>query len=400
MPSSGVSHLAGAAQSADIVYLDNSSTTRPDSQVVRAVTEVLEHDFGNPSSLHRLGAKAERLMDEARERVAQMINADPGEIYFTSGGTEANNWAIAGTASAGKERHIVSTTVEHPSVIALLDALHEEGWEITLVGVDGEGRVDPDEVLDAVTEGTALVSVMFVQNEIGTLQDCREIGRRLLSLGPKKPRFHVDAVQGFARLPIDVKDWGVDLLTMSAHKIHGIKGAGALYIRKGVRLRPLVFGGGQESGLRSGTENMPGIVGFGEACKLWSEDREEVMSRLASLRKRLIAGIKGALPDAVLHGPQEEGVAPHICHFAFPGFKGESILHALEARNVFVSTGSACSSHKTRPSPVVMALGRSEDEALASIRFSMSRYTTEKDIDRAVEALDESLKELSAWRKK
>lgn len=401
MQSSGVSHLDKTAQVEDIVYLDNSSTTRPLPEVISAVSSVLEHDFGNPSSLHRLGAKAERLLYEARERVARMINAEAGEVYFTSGGTEANNWAIAGTlASGGKERHIVSTAVEHPSVISLLDHLHQEGREVTLVRSDEEGRVAPDDIMDAVTEDTALVSVMFVQNEIGTLQDCREIGRRLRKLGPKRPRFHVDAVQGFARLPIDVKDWGVDLMSMSAHKIHGPKGAGALYVRKGVRLAPLVFGGGQESGLRSGTENMPGIVGFGVACKVWSEDREEVMSRLASFRKRLITGVRSVFPDAVLHGPPEEGVAPHICHFSFPGFKGESILHALEARDVFVSTGSACSSHKARPSPVVMALGRSEDEALASIRFSMSRNTTERDVDRAIEALDGSLKELSAWRKK
>ncbi|HHY76100.1 MAG TPA: cysteine desulfurase [Firmicutes bacterium] len=392
--------MAKAAENADVVYLDNSSTTRPDPRVVAAVTEVLEEDFGNPSSLHRLGAKAERLMENARGSVARLINADASEIYFTSGGTEANNWAIWGTVAPGSKRHIVSTKVEHPSVIALLDHLHERGFRVTLVGVDSEGRVDPDEVMDAVTEDTALVSVMFVQNEIGTIQDCREIGRRLMDLGKKKPRFHVDAVQGFARLPIDVRDWGVDLLTMSAHKIHGIKGAGALYIRKGVNIQPLVFGGGQESGMRSGTENMPGIVGFGEACKIWAGDSEEVMTRLTTLRKRLVTGIKSVFPEAVLHGPVEEGVAPHIVHFSFPGFKGESILHALEARNVFVSTGSACSSHKAKPSPVVLALGRSEDEALSSIRFSMSRYTTEEDIDRAIQAVDESLKELAAWRKK
>lgn len=385
----------------NIVYLDNSSTTRPDPRVIEAVTEVLEHDFGNPSSLHRLGAQAERLLDEARERVARLMNAESGEIYFTSGGTEANNWAIMGTlASGGKGKHIVSTTVEHPSVIALLDHLHEEGWDITLVGVDEEGKVDPDEIMDAITPDTLLVSIMFVQNEIGTLQEIREIGRRIREMGPKRPRLHVDAVQGFARLPIDVKNWGIDLMSVSAHKIHGIKGAGALFIRKGVRLGPLVFGGGQESGLRSGTENMPGIVGFGAACQVWSEDREEVVSRLASYRRRLIEGVMNVFPEAVLHGPLEEGAAPHICHFSFPGFKGESILHALEARDVFVSTGSACSSHKARPSPVIMALGRSEDEALSAIRFSMSRNTTERDIDRAVEALDESLKELSAWRKR
>lgn len=385
----------------NLVYLDNSSTTKPDRRVVEAVVKVFEEDFGNPSSLHRLGARAEGIIEEARESVARLIGASAGEIYFTSGGTEANNWAIAGTAKAkGKGARLIATTVEHPSVIAMLDHLHEEGYEVDLIGVDEQGFIDPDEVMDAIDSDTALVSVMLVQNEIGSIQPCREIGRRIASLGSRRPKFHVDAIQGFARLPIDVKDWGVDLMSMSAHKIHGAKGVGALYIRKGINLGPLIFGGGQESGYRSGTENVPGIRGFGVACDIWAKDREEVLSRLAMLRRQLIEGVRGVFPEAVLHGPEEVDVAPYIVHFSFPGFKGESVLHALEGRNVFVSTGSACSSHKTRPSPVIMALGRSEDEALSAIRFSMSRYTTQEDISCAVEALEEGLRELKAWRAK
>lgn len=386
-------------RSGSIIYMDNSSTTKPDARVVEAVVSVLRDDFGNPSSLHRLGAKAESLVEEARESVARMIGARPGEIYFTSGGTEANNWAITESLKEkGKGSRVVSTTVEHPSVIETLDHLHEEGYEAVLAEVDENGAVNVDELMESVGPDTALVSVMLVQNEIGTIQPCREIGRRLAALGPKRPWFHVDAVQGFARLPIDVAEWGVDLLSMSAHKIHGIKGAGALYIRKGRTLGPMVYGGGQESGYRSGTENVPGIRAFGVACDVWAQDREAVMSRLSRLRGQLIEGVRESFPEAVLHGPEEGNVAPYIAHFSFPGFKGESLLHGLEARDVFVSTGSACSAHKARPSRVILSLGRGEEEALSALRFSMSRYTTEQDVAGAIRALKETLRELSAWR--
>ncbi len=390
-----------------LVYMDNAATSRPAPEVVEAMTMVLCEEYGNPSSLHKMGARAQKLVEEARKSLASEIGAASEEIYFTSGGTEANNWAILGTVRAGARRgkHIVSTAVEHPSVLATLDDLSRHGFDITLVGVDKHGLVNPASVLEAVRKDTVLVSVMLVQNEIGTIEPCQEIGRILLSLGPRRPRFHVDGVQAFAKLPIDVRTWGVDLLSASAHKIHGPKGIGMLYVRKGLKLPPLVFGGGQEKGMRSGTENVPGIAGFGTACRLWSKDREKVMERLAGLRKRLVEGIMDVAPDAVLHGqsPDEHGqasAAPHIVHFAFPGYRGESLLHALEEQGVFVSTGSACSSHKSKPSPVVLAMGHSEEEALSSIRFSMSRYTDQEDIELTVEAVESSLESLRAWRRK
>ena len=383
-----------------VVYMDNSSTTKPDPSVVEAMVEVLTEEFGNPSSLHRLGAKAEELVRGAKQSVASLLGAREDEVFFTSGGTEANNWALVGcTRARGASSHIVSTTVEHPSVASTLEYLEQQGHEVTLVPVDEEGRVDPAAVLSAVTPRTALVSVMMVQNEVGTVEPIEEIGRGLSEIRGRRPRFHVDATQGFARLPVDVGAMGVDLMTLSAHKIHGPKGIGALYVKKGFDIPPLLFGGGQESGYRSGTENMPGIAGLRAACNLWANDREEVLKRLAGLRKRLVEGVLSVAGEARLHGPQEEGVAPYIAHFSFPGYRGESILHALEQRGVFVSTGSACSAHKAKPSPVVLALGRSEDEALSAIRFSMSRYTTEEEVDQAIRALDESLRELAVWRR-
>ena len=334
--------------------------------------------------------------------MASLIGADENEVFFTSGGTEANNWAIFGSLrSAGpKYRHVITSSVEHPSIMATVEYLKEMGYEVTIVEVNEEGKVDPDEVISCVREDTCLVSIMLVQNEIGAVEPCSEIGTMLSSLGPKRPRFHVDAVQGFARLEIDVKKWGVDLLSISSHKIHGPKGVGALYVRKGIPMHPLIFGGGQEQGFRSGTENVPGIAGFGIACDIWLNNADKFRENLLGLRNRLISGITDAVPDAILHGPEQQGAAPHIANFSFPGFRGETILHALEKRNVFVSTGSACYSHRAKPSPVILALGRSEEEALSAIRFSMSLFTTAADVEATVSALEDSLKELGPWRQK
>lgn len=384
------------------VYMDNSSTTKPFPEVVEAMSSVYEERFGNPSSLHRLGSESEKLVRKARRSVASLIGAGENEVFFTSGGTEANNWAIFGSLrSAGsKFKHVVTSSVEHPSVMAAMEYLKELGYRVSVAPVDREGLVNPGEVVSRVKEDTCLVSIMFVQNEIGSVEPCREIGSMLSRMGPKRPRFHVDAVQGFAKLDIDVEKWGVDLLSISSHKIHGPKGIGALYIRKGVPMHPLIFGGGQEQGLRSGTENVPAIVGFGLACDIWARNTYKTRDRLFELRHRLIDGIAGIFADAVLNGPEHENAAPHIVNCSFPGFRGESLLHALEKRNVFVSTGSACSSHRTKPSAVILALGKGEDEALSAIRFSMSPFTTVEDVDSTVSALEDALKELRPWRQK
>jgi len=388
--------------SAAPVYMDNSATTRPFPEVIDAMKTVYAEQFGNPSSLHRMGYEAEKLVSKARRSVAALIGAAEDEIYFTSGGTESNNWAIFGSIrSAGpRYKHVITSAVEHPSVLAATEYLEQLGYRVSVVPVGRDGRVDPDEVLSLVEDDTCLVSVILVQNEIGSIEPCAEIGAGLAKLGPRRPRFHVDAVQGFARMDIDVDKWGVDLLSISAHKIHGPKGVGALYIKKGVPMYPLLFGGGQEQGLRSGTENVPGIVGFGLACDMWAQFGREARRKLCELRQRLVSGILEAVPDAVLNSPEPDKAAPHIVNFSFPGFRGETIVNALEQRNVFVSTGSACSSRKSKPSPVILALGMGQDEALSAIRFSMSVFTTVEDVDTTVSALADALKQLAPWRRR
>ncbi len=380
--------------------MDNASTTKPASEVVEAVCHATESQWGNPSSLHRLGSSAQQMVEKARASVAAIIDVSPGEIYFTSGGTEANNLAIFGTLRAlGKKRnHIVSTAVEHPSVMETYKFLEQEGYRVTFLGVDSQGFVDPQKVLEAVRPETALVSIMQVQNEIGTIEPCQSIGNALVKLGRSRPRFHVDGVQGFAKIQLSPKEWGIDMLSMSAHKIHGPKGVGALYVRKGVNLTPLSFGGGQELGLRSGTENLPGIVGFGVACDLWRRDAQKTRERVSRLRAQLIGGVTQVYPEAVLHGPEEHNVSPYIANFSFPGYKGETVLHALEQQGVYVSTGSACSSRSTKPSATIMALGGNQAEALSSVRFSMSRYTTEEEVKATVTALKSSLDSLKTWK--
>ncbi len=279
--------------------------------------------------------------------------------------------------------------------------MKEQNFEISLANVDSEGKVSPEEILSLVRPDTILVSVMLVQNEVGTVQPCKSIGEKLSRLGAKRPKFHVDGVQGFAKMPVDVGTFHIDLFSASAHKISGPKGVGFLYVKRTLDIPPLLFGGGQEGNMRSGTENVPAIAGFAAACRLWG-DKERVTGRMKDLRKRLVGGIERVWPESIRTGPRpgSSNEAPHIAHFAFPGFAGETLLHALEDRGVYVSTGSACSSHNKKPSSAVLALGRPESEALSSIRFSMSRYTTEDEIDEAVKALKSALKSLSAWRQK
>lgn len=378
-----------------VVYLDNSATTPVRPEVAAAVETALTHTFGNPSAAHALGVEAEKAVRRAREQVAEVLRVSPEEIIFTSGGTEANNLALKGLARALRRRgrHLITTAVEHPSVLNACRQLEEEDFEVTYLPVSREGLVDPQEVVRALRPDTVLVSVMHVNNEVGAIQPVEEIGR-LLAKQPRKIYFHVDAVQSFGRLPVLPEAWNVDLLTVSAHKIHGPKGVGALYVRKGTRLVPLMGGGDQERGLRPGTENVPGIAGFGVAAELAFREASTAVERMAALRRRLWEGIRARLPQARYNGPPPEAAAPHILNVSF-GVPAEILLHSLEGAGIYVSSGAACHSRRPDPSHVLQAMGLAEEDLRSAIRFSLSSLTTEEEIDYTIAKLAELVPELS-----
>jgi cysteine desulfurase len=347
-----------------MIYLDNSSTTKPYPSVVEACRWALEENFGNPSSLHRLGLQAEKAVKEARENVAALINVSPEEIVFTSGGTEGNYLAIRSVVEGSKDKHIITSVVEHPSVMAVFEALEAAGWEVDYIPVDKTGHVDVDVLKESLRKDTVLVSIMAVNNELGTNQPISEIGK-LLKDHPKT-YFHVDAVQAVGKVAVDMTR--VDLLTMSAHKIHGPKGIGALYVRRGRKFESIMPGGGQERGFRGGTENVPAIVGFGEAAKIALKKMPEI-GILKAKRDELAAEIKRLVPDCTINSPAESVL---ILNVSFPNIKAEVLLHALEEEGIYVSTGSACSSRK-KAHPVLVAIGLDEKLHDGTIRFDWHR---------------------------
>ncbi|MBI5479824.1 MAG: cysteine desulfurase [Deltaproteobacteria bacterium] len=376
------------------IYLDNAATTRTDPRVVEAVVRCLREDYGNASSLHRLGIAAEQALTAARAQVAAAIEATPVEIVFTSGGTEANGLAVLGAAGAARGRHAVASAVEHPSVLGSLKLLEEQGWEVTLVPVDADGRVDAEAVVAAVRGDTAVAARMLVQNEIGAVEPVAEVGALLRRAGSRCV-FHVDAVQGLGKLPLSVRDLACDTLAVSAHKVHGPKGTGALYVRKGVRLRPLVGGGKQERGVRPGTENVPGCAGFGVAAALARAELPAAAARMAALRDRLVERVLAVEAGARLVGPPPG--AHRACYsatLAFPRVPAEALLHALEARGVYVSSGSACASRQRGRSHVLRAIGLADH--LETIRVTLSRETSEAEIDAAATAILAALGEIRA----
>ena len=367
-----------------MIYLDNNATTRVDPAVLEGMLPFLRESFGNPSSLHRLGAAAARALDEARERVAAALETQPKQIVFTSGGTEANNLAIRGAVQALRRRgdHVVTTTVEHASVRGVIDVLEEEGLRVTRVPVDGQGQLDADAVIDAVDERTILVSVMHVQNETGAVFPVEGIARRARAKS-KKLFVHSDGVQACGKLPVP----DVDLYTISGHKIHGPKGAGALRLGSKARVRPLLLGGGQERGLRSGTEALPNLVGLGLAAELAVQRRRGLRASATPCSEQLRAGIEAL--DGVINSPPD--ALPTCVNASFPGTAAEPLLHALEDRGVLVSTGSACHSRKNAKSPVLQAMGLSDERLDSALRFSLSHETTPEDIAAALEALSAAL---------
>lgn len=378
-----------------MLYFDHCATTPPDEEVIRSVTEVMQTYYGNPSSIHNLGMEAERLLNRSREVIARALAAQPEEIIFTSGGTESNNLAIKGTVMrySKRGRHLITTQIEHPSVYDCCRQLQAFGFEVTFLPVDGSGRVDLELLRSALRDDTIVVSVMHVNNEVGTVQPIREIGKMLKAY----PRilFHVDAIQSFAKLPLRPQDWGIDLLSISAHKIRGPKGIGALYRRRGRELEPLLSGGGQEFGFRSGTENVPLIVGMAKAVRLAMEKREYYAHDVAKLRSLLLERLRD-IPGIVYNGSDDpKQMAPHIVNVSYPGMKAEVIVHALEQNDIFISTKSACSSGEEKPSRVLIAMGADEHRAASGLRICLAAEHNEDDVRMLAAKMKAVLEELS-----
>lgn len=374
--------------------MDYASTTPMYEEVIDTMSEVMRTYFGNPSSLHKIGLDAEHLVRKSRETIAGALQCQPEEVRFTSGGTESNNLAIRGAAYRYRSRgnHLITTMVEHASVYETFRKLEREGFQVTYLSVDRSGRINLDELASALNENTILVSVMYVNNEMGRLQPVAEIGEML----KKYPKilFHVDAVQAIGKLPVIPKELGADLLSCSAHKLRGPKGTGFLYCREGIELEPLLYGGGQEKGLRSGTENVPGIVGMAKAIRMAVEEQPRFAEQTSKLRERLVACIQ-SMPELMLNGVLEpEGTAPHIVHFSFPDMKSEVVVHALEQHGIFVSTRSACSSGADKPSRILIAMGCKRDAAVSGIRLSYSNQHSLSDIDRFCKSLNQVVSQL------
>lgn len=374
-----------------MIYFDNAATTRALDEVADKVKYMLLENYGNPSSQSMMGVRAEREIEDARKVMAKAINAEPEEIYFTSGGTEGDNWAVFGTARGyiRSGKHMITTAIEHPAMLMPMQELKKEGWDITILGVDSKGYINIDELKAAVREDTVLVSTILINNETGTIQNAAEISKAVKSVNPNT-LYHVDAVQAFGKYPIDVKKMGIDMLSMSGHKIHGPKGVGIFYMKKGLKVKPVIYGGGHERGQRSGTENAPSIVGLAEAVKIGIEQQDKAKENVIAVKKRLAEGILSEIPKTHINGPSVEEASPYVLNISFNGIRSEVLLHALEEKEIYVSAGSACSSKK-KGSSVLSALGLSETRIEGAIRFSFCRYNTVEEADECLKVLKEKV---------
>ncbi|MDD2301809.1 MAG: cysteine desulfurase family protein [Eubacteriales bacterium] len=379
------------------VYLDNSSTTRPYPSVMQAVARAMEEDFGNPSSLHRLGLAAEQLVKEARNVIARSLGASPKEVFFTSGGTESDNAALFGVWESRKRqwKRIITSQVEHPAVLRACEKLERMGAEVLYLPVNEQGVVDVQVFREAVNEETILVSLMHVNNETGAVMPIDEVGS-ILRKRKNAIVFHSDAVQSYGKLDLDVRSCPVDLISLSAHKIHGPKGIGALYVREGLALPSFLYGGGQESGFRSGTENVPGISGFAQAVREQQKDPRQRRLRMVEVKDHLLRRLREEIPELSIHTPSFS--APSVLNIGFIGCKGEVLLHMLEQAGIFVSTGSACSSKKSG-SHVLAAMGLSEAQTEGAIRFSLSEENTPDQMEYVVDVLKKAVASQRRLRK-
>ncbi|SHO53992.1 cysteine desulfurase family protein [Anaerocolumna xylanovorans] len=373
------------------IYLDNAATTRPYDSVRKIMSDTLEFEYGNPSSMHGMGVKAEKYVKEAAEIIAKNLKADRREIIFTSGGTESNNLAVIGTALALKRRgnHIITTMIEHPSVHNPLFFLEENGYRVSYIPVDSMGRVKEEELLEAVCEDTILVSLMYVNNEVGSVLPISELSRKIKEKNPSV-YIHADAIQAFGKYKIYPAREGIDLMSASGHKIHGPKGIGFLYVNSKVKIKPILFGGGQQKGMRSGTENVPGIAGLGQAVKECFLEQEERIQRLYELKEHFVSRvgeIEGTYANCI--GEDIKSTAPHIVSISFEGLKSEVLLHALEDKGIYVSAGSACASNHPGLSGTLKAVGIRKDLLDSTLRFSFSGFTAREEIDRTIDVLKE-----------
>lgn len=376
-----------------MIYLDNSATTKPNPQVLDSFTKASTQYFGNASSIHGIGMDAERLLRKSREQAASLLEVNPNEIIFTSGGTEGNNLAIKGIALEHQNRgkHIITSSIEHPSVIETCQGLEKLGFEVTCLDVDESGLVDIDSLKKEIREDTILVSIMHVNNEIGSIQPIRAIGEVVQNY--PKAFFHVDHVQGYGKVPLNMQECFIDLCTISGHKIHGLKGTGLLYVKHNVRLFSLAHGGGQERKIRSGTENIAGIVSLVKAMRLAKENQSKLSHHLSDLKDRLMEQLQ-TIDRVVINTPQANS-APHIINFSARGLKPEVVIHALEDFDIFISTKSACSSKSADESAVLIACGKEREVAISGLRVSMSFETTREEIDYFSQKLKAVIKNLS-----
>ncbi len=373
-----------------MIYLDNAASTAIHDDVFEEMLPFLKEAYGNPSSIHTVGRRASTGIQVSRKRISELVNCLPEEIFFTSGGTESNNTAISGVASANRGKRIITSSIEHDAVLEPCKRLEDDGYQIIYLPVDNRGLINPSDLEKSISEDTCLVSIMWANNEVGTIQPIAELAK---ICNEKKILFHTDAIQALGKTPIDLKEIGVDLLSVSSHKIYGPKGVGALFIRKGVKINPIILGGGQEKGFRSGTENVASIIGFGKAAELARLNLKKNLEHMKELRNHLIAKIQNEIPHVKLNGDSDKRLVNNI-HLTFLGVKGEDLILKLDEHGIAASTGSACSVNRQRASHVLKAMGLDHEQIEGSLRLSLGIFNSKEEIDDTIKTLKKIISEL------
>lgn len=376
------------------VYLDNGATTRPRNEVIEEMTKILKNEYGNPSSLHRMGLDVEKRVNNCRSIISRFLKVREDEVFFTSGGTESNNIAIQGIVNKYSKRgkHLITSKIEHPSVLNIFKKFEEEGYDVTYLNVDNNGLVKLDELKNSINENTILVSIMLVNNELGTIQPIKGIVE-IIKKCNKFTKIHVDAIQGIGKINIDIKSLDIDTVSFSGHKIHGPKGIGGLYVKKDLILSPIFYGGKQERGIRVGTENVPGIIGLGKAFEMLSKNFNEELEKIKSIRNYFLDNVKNKI-DNIKINSSDDFCAPHIVSISFKGIRGEVLLHYLENYGIYVSTRSACTSGKKSQSHVLKSIGLNDNDIEGTIRFSFSSFNTIEEIDYTILKMKEAVEDI------